>query len=186
MTLFFSPSRRGPAPGRLVELLVVLASVCAACSSVEPGGGGPSEANPLDSEEGTLLYDLNQHRTNAGVSQVAGCRTLNVAASLHADDMRDQAYLNDTGVDGSTPRARACQAGYGGACDGSSVAMAELVASGLEEGHATLPQWIEKADTNAILVDPRFVVAGVGRSLGGDVPVWSLDLGGAEDPSCAP
>jgi uncharacterized protein YkwD len=157
-----------------------------ACSSVEPGGGGTSEANPLDSEEGTLIYDLNQHRTKAGVGPVKVCASLNVAASAHADDMRDQAYLSDTGKDGSTARARACSGGYQAACDSTTVAVAELVASGLEEGHKTLPLWVADAETQAILVTASLTVAGVGRSLGGDVPVWSLDLAGADEASCGP
>jgi uncharacterized protein YkwD len=154
-----------------------------ACGSVEETASGPSEANPLDSEEGTAIYDVNQHRKEAGISAVKVCASLNVAASAHADDMRDQGYLSDVGKDGSTARQRACAAGYQAAC-AESTAVAELVASGVPDGHKAVPLWTSDATTNPILLNPSLVVAGIGRSLGGDVPVWALDLAGADEPSC--
>jgi len=147
---------------------------------------GPSQANPLDDEESSLLQRLNDHRAAANVAPVTQCPTLNVSASKHADDMRDQDYLSDKGKDGSTPRSRACAEGYQPACADSS-AMAELVASGIDDAGSTLGQWTKDTKpggTDSILLNPGLVVAGVGRATGLAVPFWALDLGGSTDPTC--
>jgi uncharacterized protein YkwD len=139
-----------------------------------------SDTNPLDAEEGTLLFGVNDLRLQAGVAPVTECVSLNTAASLHSDDMRDRVYLSDTSPDGTTSRMRLCDAGYQPACD--NVALAELVGSGLEGGAATLGQW--KTTKSEILLSPGLKVAGIGRSLGGDVPRWTLDLAGEDHTSC--
>src|SRR5262249_48950519 len=102
------------------------------------------------------------------------------------DDMRDKDYLSDKGQDGSTPRSRACATGYQPACD-DHAAMAELVASGIDDPAATLAQWTKDTKpggTNEIVSNPGLVVVGVGRAGGLSVPYWALDLGGANDPTC--
>jgi uncharacterized protein YkwD len=155
------------------------------CSgSTTPPPPEESEANPLDSEEGTLLYELNEYRQSKGVAAAAGCVSLNVASSKHSDDMRDNDYLSDKGEDGSTGRSRACEAGYQPACDG--VSMAELVGSGLEGGEATLGQWTADASTEAIILNAGLTVVGIGRSLWGteQPAVWTVDLGASSHISC--
>lgn len=143
-----------------------------------------SQANPLDAEESALLQELNDYRAARGVGAAKQCRALNVAASKHSDDMRDQNYLSDVAKDGKTARQRDCEAGYQPACD--MVAMAELVGSGLETGEATLGQWTDDPQTEAIVLNASLVVVGVGRSLWGtDQPaVWTVDLGAADHASC--
>jgi uncharacterized protein YkwD len=146
---------------------------------------GPSEANPLDAEESALIAGLNKLRADAGIAApVLVCASLNVSASAHADDMRDNAYLSDTGQDSSTPRTRGCAAGYKPACSDTSTPMAETVASGIVSGTGTLPQWQKDEATKTLLVNPALTVVGIGRSLQGDVPVWAMDLASKDDPSC--
>lgn len=167
--------------------LVLVAGLAVACSgTTDAPDAEPSEANPLDSEESALFFSLNEYRQNHGVAPVKQCVVLNVSASKHSDDMRDQNYLDDTAPDGTTARARACSEGYQPACD--NTAMAELVGSGLENGDPTLDQWTKDATTEAIVVNPGLTVAGVGRSLWGiEKPaVWTLDFGASDDPSCGP
>jgi uncharacterized protein YkwD len=142
-----------------------------------------SQANPLDVEESALFGAVNELRSSSGLPTVAVCRSLNAAASQHADDMRDLHYLDDDGKDGSAPLDRACSAGYTAAC-GSGTGMAELVASGTETGPATLEQWTNDPVTNALVFDGTLIVGGIGRSLGGDAPVWTFDLAASADPSC--
>lgn len=127
-----------------------------------------------------MLFGLNDLRAQAGLPAVTQCASLNTAASAHSDDMRAKAYLSDTSPEGTEPRTRFCDAGYQPACDG--VALAELVGSGLEGGEATLGQW--KVSKSDILLSPQLLVAGVGRSLGGDAPRWTLDLAGEDHASC--
>lgn len=146
---------------------------------------GPSSANPLDAEESALVSGLNKLRADAGITTpMLVCNSLNVSASKHADDMRDNGYLSDTGLDSSTPRTRGCAAGYQPACNNTSTPMAETVASGIVTGAETLPQWEKDDKTKSLLVNPGLTVLGIGRSLQGDVPVWAMDLAAKDDASC--
>lgn len=159
----------------------MLCSFAPGCGS-DVGRDGPSPANPLDSVETTLVSELNGARGAAGLPALTICRALNVSAAAHSDDMRDNGYLNDEGKDGSTPRDRACQAGYQPACEG--VLMAELVASGSGDPVHTVGQWKGDAKSNTALLEPALKVVGVGVSYGEEEPIWTADLGGEDDSSC--
>ena len=164
--------------GLLLGLLVV------GCGDVTTNLG-PSSANPPDAEESALIAGLNKLRADAGIATpMLVCVSLNASASAHADDMRDNGYLSDTGQDSSTPRTRGCAAGYKPGCNNASTAMAETVASGLVNGAETLPQWEKDDTTRALLINPALTVVGIGRSLQGDGPVWAMDLAAKDDPSC--
>jgi uncharacterized protein YkwD len=155
---------------------------CSGSADVVPTG--PSQANPLDSDEQSMLAAINSLRAGDGVGQITGCATLNVSASAHSDDMRDTGYLKDVAPDGSTPRQRACEAGYQSAC-AETMAMAELVASGNYAADLTLDQWTKDAGTRALLVNPDLLAVGIGLSVGGDSPIWTVDFGGAVEASCS-
>jgi uncharacterized protein YkwD len=174
-------ARRGPRALAALALAWLIGLGSLGCGSAEPLG--KSEANPLDGEESNLLAELNQTRKEAGIPSVTVCNVLNESTSAHSDDMRDTGYLKDTAPDGAAPRARACAAGYMAACD-SNLAMAEAVASGSPLGEATFSQWMTDESTKALLLDPALLVAGVGRSLGGKAPLWTLDLAAVDEPSC--
>jgi uncharacterized protein YkwD len=147
------------------------------------GVTGPSPANPLDEGEEAIMKAINDHRAASGAGTLALCASLNVSASAHSDDMRDQEYQSDTGKDGSTPMSRACKAGYTPAC--SDALMAEVIASGSEDPAHTVGQWKEDATASPILVNAGLRVIGVGRTFRSDEsPIWTVDFGGQEDPSC--
>ena len=153
------------------------------CSSVE-FADKVSPANPLDEFELDLVTELNVLRTGAGVSKtLTECVSLNVATSAHSDDMRDNNYLSDVAPDKSTTPMRACDAGYQPACIGSA-GMVEFIAKGHGEGSVTLEQWKMDAFSGALLTNPAFVVVGVGRSLGADKPIWTLNMADKTDASC--
>ena len=97
--------------------------------------------------------------------------------------MRDKDYLSDTAPDGSAPRDRACAAGYKPACN-STAAFAEMIAEGNTVASTTFPQWTMDAMTKPLLLNPGLTVVGVGRSLFGAHPRWTMDMSGADDPSC--
>jgi uncharacterized protein YkwD len=172
--------------GSPVAFLAVLGSLgmlaCSGSADVVPTG--PSQANPLDSDEQAMLGAINSLREGDAVGQLTQCATLNVSASAHSDDMRDNGYLKDVAPDGSTPRQRACEAGYQSAC-GTTTAMAELVASGNYGAEATLDQWTKDAGTRALLVNGDLLAVGIGLSVGGDSPIWTVDFGGAVEASCS-
>jgi uncharacterized protein YkwD len=143
-----------------------------------------SPANPLDAFESELIVGLNNLRKGAGVPEVQVCASLNVATSAHSDDMRDNNYLSDVAPDKSTTPTRACDAGYEPGCKGTA-AMVEFIAKGHGEGDLTLEQWKKEPESSVLLTKPEFVVAGVGRALGADQPIWTLDMADKTDASCA-
>jgi uncharacterized protein YkwD len=162
-------------------LFLLFSSPSLGCGS-DVGREGASPANPLDPVESTLLSELNGARAEVGAPPLTVCRSLNVSAAAHSDEMQDQGYLDDVGKDGSTPRDRACQAGYQPACD--NVFMAELVASGSGDPVQTVGQWKGDAESKTALLEPNLKFAGVGVAYGEEEPVWTVDLGADDDPSC--
>lgn len=152
------------------------------CSSVE-FADKVSPANPLDEFEQDLVNKLNELRQGAGVPTLAVCASLNVATSAHSDDMRDKNYLSDIAPDKSTTVTRACDAGFEPACLGVP-AMIEFIANGHGEGTVTLDQWKMDPSSSKELTRPEFVVVGVGRALGGDKPIWTMDMADRTDASC--
>jgi uncharacterized protein YkwD len=141
-----------------------------------------SIANPLDPIRIQLLADVNQVRSSMNLGTFTDCATLNVAASAHSDDMRDNDYLSDTAPDGSTPRSRACSAGYTPACSTTTI-MAELVAQGQPDAMTTVSQWTADPTADGLMLTPSLVVAGIGRSIHtSGTATWSLDLGSVACP----
>lgn len=177
-------SSRGSLGSILAVILpaLALAPWAVGCSTVEYADS-VSQANPLDAVESDLVGRLNDMRTKAGVPVLKVCATLNQSASAHSDDMRDKGYLKDVGPDGSTTVTRACEAGFSAACEGT-LGMAELLAKGNASAAPTLEQWAADTGTQPVLVDAGFVTLGVGRSMGGETAIWTLDLAAADDPSC--
>jgi uncharacterized protein YkwD len=164
---------------------VTLAPLLAACSGNTGAADTPSQANPLDPEESAVVARVNQMRTAANLPGVTVCYSLDVSASAHADDMRDNALpVGEPGSDGSTVNQRACTAGYKAACPPSTPAMAEVDASGYSTGDEAAAGWAADPTSGPILKNPALIVVGVGRSLGLAGYYWTMDLGGVDDPSC--
>ena len=159
----------------------------AACTGSTAADDGPSQANPLDSEEASLMAGLNMLRASQtpALPSIAVCFSLNVSASAHSDDMRDNNYLAQSPPDdpSSTVRTRACTAGYTPACSGD-IAMGEVLAEGFGSGATTLTGWEDNATSDALLLNAGFIVGGVGRSIGATTEMWTLDLAAVNDPSC--
>jgi uncharacterized protein YkwD len=167
--------------------VVALPLGLAACSGTTAASNGPSQANPLDGEESAAIVALNTLRAaqSPPSPSVIACFALNFSASAHSDDMRDHGYLAESPPNDpqSTVRTRACSAGYTPACS-ANLAMGELVASGYGTGQDTINGWDGDMTSKPILLNPVFVVAGIGRSLGANIETWTLDLAAKPDPSC--
>jgi uncharacterized protein YkwD len=157
----------------------------AGCNGTTSCFCGPTPANPIDSDESSIVYDLNMSRASAGImTPLKVCTSLNVSAAAHADDMRDNGYLSD--VDPTTMsnvRTRGCAAGYTPACSGS-IPMAELVAEGNGTGSQTYSQWAADPMAAPILTEASFEVVGLGHSIGSTNDYWVLDLAADMDASC--
>jgi len=154
-----------------------------ACGGSTTASDAPSIANPLDADRSAAVHQLNVLRQMAGVPLATNCVSLNVSASAHSDDMRNNGYLNDVAPDGSTVRTRACTAGYAPGCV-ASTSMAELVAEGYASGEDTVNQWDADPTSGPLLVNPGLVWVGVGRAIGATDQYWTLDMAGTADASC--
>jgi len=169
----------------VVPLLALSSLALAACGSVS-SAGDPSVANPLDSDESDAIFQLNTIRQGMSLPPVTNCYTLNISASEHSDDMRDNPSLplGTAGSDGSTLQTRACKAGYTAACTGSP-RMGEVVAFGYNTGADDVSGWSTDSNAGPIVLDPTMVVVGAGRSQGAMGYYYTLDFGSMNDPSCA-
>jgi uncharacterized protein YkwD len=165
--------------------LLGLGAWCIACGpSADPVVEiTPSEANPLDSEEALLVELVNDRRSMAGVAPVSPCAALNVAAAAHCDDMLENGFLGNDGSDGSSPRSRACDAGYTPACDDASASIGQLVAEGNPSAAVALDSW-EGEDEMGLLLAPSMVVAGVGRARLEPEARWTVVLATVDHPAC--
>ena len=156
------------------------------------GGGGPTEQTcgspdpesvSLDEEEQRFLELLNQHRANNGAGPVVACTSLNRAAQRHSEDMRDQNYFDHTGLDGSSPSSRACDACFGGC---QSTGFGENIAAGNTDAESTFGQWVDSPGHNSNMLRDGYVVVGLGRATGGGRygSYWTNVFSTGADPSC--
>jgi uncharacterized protein YkwD len=168
---------------------VLLSLGLSACDGSLTASDAPSIANPLDAERSAAVAEVDAVRAahSPPAAALTVCASLNVSASAHSDDLRDNSatlMLGSPGSNGSTPRQRACSAGYEPACT-DTPAMGEVVADGNATGTATADQWATDPVAGPLLVNPAFIVVGVGRSEGADGWYWTMDLASMNDPSCA-
>lgn len=146
------------------------------------GGAGPS-TTALDAEEQDFLVLLNQHRVANGRGPVAACTSLSRAAQGHSEDMRDQNYFDHTGLNGSNPIERACDACYA-SC--GATGWGENIAAGNSGAQGTFNQWVNSGGHNANMLNSSFAVVGIGRATGGGTygAYWTTVFGGRSDSSC--
>jgi len=156
---------------------------CGACP-VSCAGAGPA-TTPLDVEEQDFLVMLNQYRQQNGLGALSACTSLNRAAQGHSENMRDQNFFSHTGLDGSSPWDRCCDACYALGC-GPQTAMAENIAAGNSGALATFNQWKNSPGHNANMLGSSYTVIGIGRATGGGTygTYWTTDFGGATEASC--
>ncbi len=157
-------------PALLLSTLALAA--CGTVASAEL----PSEANPLDSDESEAVYQLNTIRMGMSLPPVKSCFTLNVSASAHSDDLRDnpELPLGIAGSDGSDVRTRACKDGYAAACS-TTTSMGEVVARGYNTGADDVTGWSTDPTAEPIVLNPQLIAVGVGRSQGADGWYYTMD-----------
>jgi len=146
-------------------------------------GGAGAETASLDAEEQLFLQLLNQHRAANGVSPVSACTSMNRAAQGHSEDMRDQNYFDHTGLNGSSPGSRACDACFE-SCE--STGFGENIAAGNTDAEGTFDQWLNSPGHNANMLRDQYVVVGLGRATGGGSygSYWTNLFATGTDASC--
>lgn len=169
-------------------------SATSASSSVSSGTGGGGAADcggsgpgttPLDSEELDFLDIINAYRADNGLGALAACTSLNRTAQGHSEDMRDHDYFDHTGLNGSTPWDRACDACFDLGC-GPNTAMAENIAAGNSGAMETFIQWKNSPGHNANMLTADFTMIGIGRGTGGGTygVYWTNVFAGDDEASC--
>lgn len=119
---------------------------------------------------------VNAQRHAADAPPVALDAALNAAAVAHARDMAARNRAGHLGPDGATPVERAGRAGYRG------TVLGETIAESYEDELQTVTAWFNRADTRAVLVDPRARDMGLGVvQTGGGKIWWCLLLGDGAD-----
>ncbi len=158
------------------------ASDCGACPTCQGSGDATT---PLDAEEAAFLVLINDYRAQNGLGALAACTSLNRAAQGHSEDMRDKNYFSHTGLDGSSPWERSCDACYELGC-GPMTAMAENIAAGNSGADATFTQWKNSPGHNANMLGASFKMIGIGRATGGGQygVYWTNVFGGETEASC--
>ncbi len=158
------------------------ASDCGACPTC---GGAGDATTTLDAEEQAFLVLINNYHASNGLGALTACTSLSRAAQGHSEDMRDNNYFSHTGLNGSTPWDRACDACYDLGC-GPQTAMAENIAAGNSGAQGTFTQWQNSPGHNANMLGGSFTQIGIGRATGGGQygSYWTNVFGGASEPSC--
>lgn len=161
------------------ETCETCSSDCGACAEC---AGASDATTALDAEEQAFLVLINDHRAANGLAPLSACTSLSRAAQGHSEDMRDQDYFSHTGLNGSSPGDRACDACYEGAC---SFGSAENIAAGNSGAAATFEQWRNSPGHNANMLG-GYGVIGIGRATGGGTygTYWTNVFGSSSEPSC--
>jgi uncharacterized protein YkwD len=156
---------------------------CGMCPAMCAGAGPATTA--LDAEEQAFLGLINQYRAQNGLGSLSNCTSLSRAAQGHSEDMRDQNYFSHTGLNGSSPWDRSCDACYELGC-GLKTQMAENIAAGNSTAQETFNQWKNSAGHNANMLGGAFVVIGIGRATGGGQygVYWTTVFGAESEASC--
>jgi len=160
------------------------AETCSNCADDCADGAGVATTT-LDAEETAFLAIINEYRAQNGLGSLTACRSLNRAAQGHSEDMRDQNYFSHTGLNGSAPWDRSCDACFELGC-GPSTAMAENIAAGKSGAAATFDQWKNSPGHDANMLGASFTIIGIGRATGGGQygVYWTNVFGGNGEGSC--
>lgn len=148
--------------------------------------GSSDATTTLDTEEQAFLKQINSYRASNGKGALTACKSLSRASQGHSEDMRNKNYFSHTGLNGSSPWKRSCDACYSLGC-GPTTAMAENIAAGNTTGLGTFNQWKASSGHNTNMLNGNFKVIGIGRATGGGTygSYWTTVFGGATQASCA-
>lgn len=101
---------------------------------------------------------------------------LEIAAQLHAEDMRARQFFAHTSPDGLSPVDRARLVGFRG-CE-----LGENLARELTEPESVVAEWLLSPDHCTNVLDPDFDVAGVGLAIATQ-SIWVAVLGASWQPA---
>jgi uncharacterized protein YkwD len=133
---------------------------------------GPS-AQADDRAQG--IYDgVNQQRQSCGV--IGADARLTAAAQRHADDMLRNRVFSHAGSDGSSPRERMADAGYGGA--GSTGEIVYWATGSAATAAGAINFWMQSPGHRAIIMNCAFTAGGFATSWDGNLMTAVGDFAG--------
>lgn len=151
-----------------VDVFAVCAVVTTALAT-----SGINTAQADDSATG-LHTGVNQLRQSCGA--VGEDARLTAAAQRHAHDMLKNASYGHTGSDGSSPRARIAEAGYGG--PGSIGEIVYWGTGSASTPSAALAYWMQSAGHRAIILNCAFTTGGFATAWDGHTMTAVVDFAG--------
>lgn len=138
-----------------------------------------SPASP-DSQEQAMLLEINNYRTQNGLSPLAPSLALNRSAIWKSTDMAANHYFSHDDLIRSWSQ-RISDCGY------SSSFAGENIAEGNADAASTFVQWRNSPPHNANMLDADYHAIGIGRaeSANGDW-YWTTDFGDVVDSTASP
>ncbi|MGH2500710.1 MAG: CAP domain-containing protein [Candidatus Limnocylindria bacterium] len=140
----------------------------------------PSAAATLDAVESELLGLINELRAARGLAELKVSGALVASSQWLSADMAANDYFSHTSLDGRSPQQRMADAGY----PAFATSTGEDLAAGQLSAREVLQSWIDSPAHLAVLLDPGFRAAGIGRAYQEASTYrwyWTADLGGALD-----
>ncbi|VEG55632.1 Allergen V5/Tpx-1 family protein [Mycolicibacterium aurum] len=164
----------GITPGN-VTAKTKFVGVFALCSVVTMAVGtsaGPSAQ--ADARATGIYVGVNQQRQACGA--VSEDARLTAAAQRHADDMLRNSAFSHTGSDGSSPRARMSDAGYGSA--GSTGEIVFWATGSAATAESAIAFWMQSPGHRAIILNCGFTAGGFATASDGNMMTAVGDFAG--------
>ena len=120
------------------------------------------------------LDSVNAIRDQRALPPLVFSQALNSAAVTHARDMSLQQRAWHFGTDRSNPQSRAVRAGFGGRVLG------ENIAETFDGDLATLQDWLDVPESQAIMLDPAATSLGLGWFRQENGKLWWVQLVGGQ------
>jgi len=141
------------------------ASVSTGGGAAPVGGANPGGSTSTKPDADRILELVNVERTTRGLVPLTRNTQLDAAALAHARDMRDNAFFDHTGSDGSTVGVRATAAGYPWTLVGENIGLASVTPQRM------MQLWMDSTGHRANILNSDFRELGVAVETNGDV-LW--------------
>ena len=148
--------------------------VFAICTVVITALGATAGPSAQADDRATGIYaGVNQQRQSCGA--ISEDARLTAAAQRHANDMLRNSAFSHTGSDGSSPRGRMTDAGYGAGSSGEIVFWATGSAATAEQAIAF---WMQSPGHRAIILNCGFTAGGFATAWDGNMMTAVGDFAG--------
>ncbi|MCH9700992.1 MAG: CAP domain-containing protein [Actinomycetia bacterium] len=154
-----------------IKFVGALAICSVLATALGAGAGFTAQADDLATG---LHSGVNQVRQTCG--DIGEDARLTAAAQRHADDMLTNTNYSHTGSDGSSPRARIVEAGYGGA--GSTGEIVYWGTGAASTVSAALAYWMESSGHRAIILNCAFTAGGFATAWDGNMMTAVVNFAG--------